>query len=200
MPLNLDARYSSFNAVRGDVYIRQVTSQPTVSGGECKCSPPSSEHAHRKQRFTRSFVTCVIVTDSTINLASSEPTSSTEEHSFWADEEYTDADLYTALLLPCGHGYPQCIPMPDVLPSGHEEHGVSIGDVGIVDPCRSFDFLFNICEASESPINHPYGLPLGTSPVTESEITSQTPMWGKDSVICSRTTERRHISIVDAKY
>ena len=67
---------------------------------------------------------------------------------------YGDAELYTKLLLLCGHGYPQWIPEPDILPE--REHGICIGDVGIIDPRRSFDFLFNICNTSAS------GLPEGT--------------------------------------
>jgi len=95
---------------------------------------------------------------------------------------YTDANLYTALLSTHGNGCPQWIPEP-VFDSGYEEHGVKIGDVGIVDPGQPFDFLFNIRDTS--------GLPAGTSQLlTEPEVVSL-PMWGRDHVIWSRTMERR---------
>lgn len=110
--------------------------------------------------------------------------------------EYADADLYVALLLRFGHGYPQWIPRPDVLVSGHEEHGVSIGDVGIVTPDQSFDFLFNICNDSDSTINQPHGLPSGTDVVsiTSDDVTKQTPMWSENTVICSHTMDRKDTS------
>jgi hypothetical protein len=60
---------------------------------------------------------------------------------------------------------------------------VAIGDVGVVDPRRSFDFLFNIRNTSISRIDSP----------CEAQISSQPAIWATDYVICSPTMERKQI-------
>jgi hypothetical protein len=63
-------------------------------------------------------------------------------------------DVFTRLLMPQGNGFPLWNPEPDqTLPAAYRGEGVRIGDVGIITRDGRFDFLFNICEERESPIN-----------------------------------------------
>lgn len=46
------------------------------------------------------------------------------------------------------------IPEPNkALPQAYRERGVSIGDVGIITEDGQFDYLFNICEDEDHPVN-----------------------------------------------
>lgn len=63
-------------------------------------------------------------------------------------------------------GYPLWNPSPDrSLPTLNRTRGVSLGDVGVLNPEGGFDFLFNIfCDASH-PINAVVGVPDAFSPL-----------------------------------
>ena len=62
-------------------------------------------------------------------------------------------------------GYPLWMPEPNAgLPTQYQVKGVSIGDVGIITPSGSFDFLFNICLPVGDPIN-PEELPEHFTPI-----------------------------------
>ncbi|KAJ7592759.1 hypothetical protein C8J56DRAFT_780504, partial [Mycena floridula] len=61
---------------------------------------------------------------------------------------------YARLLLPHRCGYPLWIPESDSnLPAAYKEEGVRIGDLGYLSDDGGFNYLFNICEASDHPIN-----------------------------------------------
>ncbi|KAI6013009.1 hypothetical protein EDC04DRAFT_724719 [Pisolithus marmoratus] len=75
-------------------------------------------------------------------------------------------DLY-AKHLPCAkYGYPLRMPEPmSTLPEDYQEHGLQIGDVGIVDTSGQFDVLFNICKGSNNALHVPRGVPENFQPV-----------------------------------
>ncbi|KIM72179.1 hypothetical protein PILCRDRAFT_804222 [Piloderma croceum F 1598] len=71
------------------------------------------------------------------------------------------SDVYARQLLVKHYGYPLFVPEPDDgLPVEYRNKGTSIGDVGIITPDGSFDFLFNICVPANDPVNC-YGVPDG---------------------------------------
>lgn len=107
----------------------------------------------------------------------------------------SEAVLYTELLL-SDHGLPQWIPEPDASPGGHED-GIRIGDVGIIDPHRAFDSLFNICDSSTSGTD---GLPQCTLPMdTVPQVQPHPNMWKSDYVISSVTMDRIDNSLDPSK-
>ena len=70
-----------------------------------------------------------------------------------------DVQQYTKQLLNKGHGYPLHRPaLSDLLPIECRDRGVSIGDVGLITESGGFDYLFNIREPRDHPVN------LGRSP------------------------------------
>ncbi|KAJ7359237.1 hypothetical protein DFH08DRAFT_1074769 [Mycena albidolilacea] len=73
----------------------------------------------------------------------------------------SDNSLYTRLLLPKRHGYPLSCPTPyGDAPLEARRAGTEIGDVGVIMSDGSFDVIFNICRASDDPINR-FGVPSG---------------------------------------
>lgn len=85
----------------------------------------------------------------------------------------TANETYTRGLFPKGHGYPLWDPEPDDNLWTHLreywDKGVSIGDVGIITPHGTFDYLFNICLPADDPVNlgrtPPDFLPITLSPL-----------------------------------
>ncbi|PPQ78265.1 hypothetical protein CVT25_011724 [Psilocybe cyanescens] len=66
------------------------------------------------------------------------------------------SDIYFRHLSVKDHGYPLWIPEPNNrLPIQYQRQGIEIGDVGIITPSGSFDFLFNIRLPADNPINPP---------------------------------------------
>uniref|UniRef100_A0A0W0FFL9 Uncharacterized protein n=1 Tax=Moniliophthora roreri TaxID=221103 RepID=A0A0W0FFL9_MONRR len=77
---------------------------------------------------------------------------------------------YSLLLLLKGEGYPLWFPEPRPgVPSAYCATGVRIGDVGIVQSNKRFDYLFNICHRADDPINK-YGVPDGFSTISYDEV------------------------------
>lgn len=70
-------------------------------------------------------------------------------------------------LLPKNCGYPLWIPSPSaLLPAPNRKLGVSLGDVGVLDPEGGFDYIFNIFHDAAHPINAAAGVPNGFVPFT----------------------------------
>jgi len=64
------------------------------------------------------------------------------------------SETYARHLLLKKRGFPLWIPGPNNnLPTAYRRIGINIGDVGIITQSGAFSFLFNICQASDSPIN-----------------------------------------------
>jgi hypothetical protein len=62
--------------------------------------------------------------------------------------------IYAESLFPKGYGYPLWLPEPnEYLPEEYQESGIRIGDVGLVRPDGSFDYLFNVCHPASHHIN-----------------------------------------------
>lgn len=66
----------------------------------------------------------------------------------------SDSETYARLLLPQRHGYPLWTPEPDDnLSLAYRATGTRIGDLGTISYDGAFNYLFNICEAANDPIN-----------------------------------------------
>lgn len=79
-------------------------------------------------------------------------------------------DVYSKHLLRSGYGYPLRTPEPmSTLPPKYQDHGLQIGDVGIVDDDGQFDVLFNICRREDNPIQS-HGVPKNFQPVLPDAI------------------------------
>lgn len=107
-------------------------------------------------------------------------------------------DIYTDCLLPLKHGYPLYRPEPDYgLPRAYRNHGISIGDVGIIKPEGYFDFLFNICQGPGSPEPNPvneHGLPSGLEPLEPGEVLDDPNYFGQKAVVANGSAENTSIS------
>ncbi|KAF6750827.1 hypothetical protein DFP72DRAFT_909439 [Ephemerocybe angulata] len=105
--------------------------------------------------------------------------------------------IYERQLLQKKHGFPLWIPHPNMrLPKSYTDKGVSVGDVGIVTPYGSFDYLFNVCLHAEHP-NNAGPLPEGFVPLLiQQKDISETPEHGPGSYLCSSsvTSTQDHAS------
>jgi len=62
--------------------------------------------------------------------------------------------IYVEHLSTEGRGHPLWVPEPaDTLPLEYQARGVSIGDVGFIQPSGLFDFFFNINHPADHAIN-----------------------------------------------
>lgn len=81
------------------------------------------------------------------------------------EERESPIARYQRHLLVERHGSPLWSPQPHRrLPLSYRQKGISVGDIGVITPQGSFDFLFNICLPRGHPSN-PEVLPVGFSPV-----------------------------------
>jgi len=100
--------------------------------------------------------------------------------------------VYAEHLSKKGRGPALWIPEPDMnLPPEYREEGVSIGDVGIVEPSGSFDFFFNINKPKEHAVNcdRPNDFqPL--DPLLRSREISNIEIFGAGSFLASSSIKR----------
>lgn len=81
-----------------------------------------------------------------------------------------DHELCCTQLLIKKRGYPLWVPGPgQLLPIEYLREGISIGDVGIISSLGTFDFLFNIFQPADHPINRGR-VPRDFSPVSLEEV------------------------------
>ena len=81
----------------------------------------------------------------------------------------SDPEIYREQLLLKGRGTPLWIPGPSMtLPLEYRRVGISIGDVGIINPSGEFSFLFNLFLPADHPINRGK-VPESFSPLHPSE-------------------------------
>ena len=91
-------------------------------------------------------------------------------------DNYTEAkgdhEIYYYQLLTRKRGSPLWIPGPgSQLPIEYRRQGISIGDVGIiVAQSGEFDFLFNILQPADHPINASKGVPESFSPLDRTQL------------------------------
>ena len=77
-------------------------------------------------------------------------------------------DMYAKHLPYAPYGYPLRMPEPmGTLPPNYQDHGLEIGDVGIVGRDGQFDVLFNICGHSDNYLHHSHGVPENFQPVPQ---------------------------------
>jgi len=102
---------------------------------------------------------------------------------------------YAQLLLTKKLGFPLWYPeLSTNLPRAYLQKGISIGDVGIITPDGSFDFLFNICEKADDPVNG-NDVPPGFAQVRVGRREKDTfpNMYGPGAVICSASVQKSSI-------
>lgn len=117
-----------------------------------------------------------------------------------ADESFP-SEVYSRLLLAKRHGYPLYVPEPDDnLPPEYRSKGTSIGDVGIITPDGSFDFVFNICVPPDDPVNC-YGVPDGseTVPLDPEDISLLSQMHPPSSDVSSDSVRKTTITVEGAQ-
>jgi hypothetical protein len=103
---------------------------------------------------------------------------------------------YAQLLLTKKLGYPLWYPeLSTNLPRAYLQKGISIGDVGMITPDGSFDFLFNICEEADDPVNG-NNVPPGFAQVSMEQREKDTfpNMCGPGTVICSASVQKSNIT------
>ncbi|KAK7040130.1 SCF ubiquitin ligase complex subunit cdc4 [Paramarasmius palmivorus] len=107
-----------------------------------------------------------------------------------------DGQRYARHLFPLGHGYALWQPEPNHdLPSAYSDHGMRIGDVGIVTDDGLFDFIFNICAAADDPINTSRGVPENFLPLVWNKQIRRNPnLFRPGAPICSRRARQRQLS------
>jgi hypothetical protein len=104
---------------------------------------------------------------------------------------------YAQLLLTKKLGYPLWYPDLSInLRDAYMAQGVSIGDVGMITPDGSFDFLFNICSPADDPVNG-NDVPLGFAQVSVQPREKDTfpNMYGPGTVILSTSVEKTSIAL-----
>lgn len=104
-----------------------------------------------------------------------------------------DHEIYSDQLLTKKRGYPLWVPGPGMqLPIVYRRQGTSFGDVGIVTSNGSFDFLFNIFNPANHPINR--GLvPPGFLPLSLEDLEydiQKTMDYGPDSYLASSSVRK----------
>lgn len=77
------------------------------------------------------------------------------------------------------------------LPVLNRTLGVSLGDVGVLDPEGSFEFLFNIFRNASDPINTAVGVPEGFTPFERPKGSGlEYVQWNGGSYLASPSMDR----------
>ena len=97
-----------------------------------------------------------------------------------------DHEIYYDQLLTKRRGSPLWIPGPGMqLPIKYRRQGISIGDVGIITESGGFDFLFNIFQPADHPING-RGVPESFSPLDPTQLEIETSrIYGRNTYLTS---------------
>jgi len=95
-----------------------------------------------------------------------------------------DHEIYYYQLLTKKRGSPLWNPGPGMqLPIQYRVRGISIGDVGIITDTGDFDFLFNIFQPVDNPING-RGVPESFSPLDRRQLEIRTnPNFGRNTYL-----------------
>ncbi|KAG6332439.1 hypothetical protein ID866_6645 [Astraeus odoratus] len=109
-------------------------------------------------------------------------------------------DVYARLLTRTEpkRGYPLWFPESNsLLPSEYRNHGVQIGDVGVVTEHGSFDVFFNICLPEDHPLHHPYGVPDGFKQIKLSsrDVESLVPADHRGRVVATKSISQRNMAV-----
>lgn len=110
------------------------------------------------------------------------------------------SEVYIRQLLPKKHGFPLYVPEPaDDLPAEYRDKGTSIGDVGIMRPNGSFDFVFNICAAADDSVNC-YGVPDEFEQLTmrPGDVSHLNNMFPQGSDVSSASVKKQSLSVQGA--
>jgi hypothetical protein len=109
-----------------------------------------------------------------------------------------DHEIYSGQLLTKKRGYPLWVPGPGKrLPIAYRRLGVSIGDVGIVTSTGEFDFLFNIFQPADHPINRGI-VPRGFSPLLLEELScdiQENTIYGPDTYLASSSVRKISLNL-----
>jgi hypothetical protein len=111
------------------------------------------------------------------------------------EERESPIARYQRHLLLERHGSPLWSPQPHRrLPLSYRQKGVSVGDVGVITPQGSFDFLFSICLPRGHPSN-PEVLPVGFSPsnLLPTDICELREHDSGSCLLTSSTEKLRHV-------
>ena len=97
-----------------------------------------------------------------------------------------DHEIYYHQLLTKRRGSPLWIPGPGRrLPIAYRRQGISIGDVGIITHFGRFDFLFNVFQPADHPINS-RGVPESFSPLDFGQLeTDPSTIYGDNTYLTS---------------
>jgi len=106
-----------------------------------------------------------------------------------------DHEIYYHQLLTKRRGSPLWIPGPGRrLPIAYRRQGISIGDVGIITHFGRFDFLFNILQPANHPINS-RGVPELFSPLEFGQLeTDPSTIYGGNTYLTSSSVSTSSVN------
>lgn len=109
-----------------------------------------------------------------------------------------EIDTYVQALLTLGQGYPLWNPNPSrALPEEYKKKGCGIGDLCIITPNGSVDYLWNICFASDHPINIGR-TPPGFEPIAfdmSSDVDEEEGWRAPWGHVCNLLAKQRHVGL-----
>ena len=104
------------------------------------------------------------------------------------------SDVYSRLLLPHAPGYALWTPSPfDSDPIHVREHGVEIGDVGIITSEGEFMFLFNVCVSRDHDRNRGTELPASFREIAPGHIDFRENHFGPGSDVKTNSYTSRTV-------
>jgi hypothetical protein len=113
-------------------------------------------------------------------------------HDQTASTARADHEIYSSQLLTKKRGFPLYIPGPGMqLPIEYRRQGITIGDIGIITSLGAFDFLFNIFQPADHPINRE-GVPRGFLPLSKPEI-QEFMVYGPKTHLASSSVQMKWI-------